>query len=211
MGRFTAAEAIMRLSAKACFMTAVLTASLPLYGQQQQGLSDPNLLAKLSFDSSGVVESQGIEHICMAVSRDGAYRMIRRPVRDSLSSDPARLTERIQGAMSEQQLQQLKTLLDSSELRSLSGSHSGIIRQSAQTFGAEIPISDKQVSDGVLHLQWVDGDGKSPFPPPVNKIVVWLHHFEPVNAKPLANLEVQDVCPSVGLERLQPSVASKLP
>jgi hypothetical protein len=201
----------MRLSAKACFMTAVLTASLTLYGQEQQGFSDPNLLAKLSFDSSGVVLSRGIQHICIAVSRDGAYRMMRRPVPGNLRSDPARLTERIQGAMSGEQLQQLKTLLDSSDLRSLSGDHSGIIRQSAQTFAAEIPISDRQVSDGALRVQWVNGDGENPFPPPVNKIVGWLNHFEPAKAKPLANLEFQDVCPSVALERLQPSVASNAP
>ncbi len=194
----------MRLPTKACVMTAVLTASLTQYGQEPQRFSDPNLLAKLSFDSSGVVLSRGIQHICMAVSRDGTFRMMRRP-------DPARLTERIQGAMSGEQLEQLKALLDSSDLRSFSGNHSGIIRQSAETFAVEIPIPDKQVSDGALHIQWVNGDGKSPFPPPVNKIFDWLNHFEPVNAKPLANLEFQDVCPSVGLQRLQPSVASNAP
>jgi hypothetical protein len=201
----------MRLSVKACWMTAVLTASLALYGQEHFHFSDPNLLAKLSFDSSGAVSMEGLQHVCIAVSRDGTYRLMRSPIPGMLSSDSARLTQRVQGTMSGEQLQRLKTLLDSSDLRSLSGNHSGIIRQSAETFAAEIPIADKRVSDGTLHVRWLNADGKNPFPLPLNKIVDWLNDFEPVNAKPLADLEFQDVCPSVGLQRLQPSVASNVP
>jgi hypothetical protein len=201
----------MRFSVKACLITAVLTAISTLYGQEHSHFSDPNLLAKLSFDSSGAVLIQGVQHICIAVSRDGTYRMMRSPILGMLRSDPARLAQRVQGTMSGEQLQRLKTLLDSSDLRSVSGNHSGIIRQSAEIFAAEIPAANKQVSDGTLHVQWLNADGQNPFPSPLNKIVDWLNDFEPVNAKPLADLEFQDVCPSVGLQRLQPSVASRVP
>lgn len=201
----------MCLSGKAVFLTAVLTASLALHGQEHPRFSDPNLLAKLSFDNSGAVLTPGIQHMCIAVSRDGTYRMMRSPVLGMLHSNPARLTQRVRGTMSGEQLQRLKALLDSSDLRSISGNHSGIIRQSAEIFAAEIPALGKEVSNSTLHIQWLDADGQSPFPGSVNKIVDWLNDFEPVNAKPLADLEFQDVCPSVGLQRLQPSVASNLP
>jgi len=207
----------MHLFAKSCLITAVLTASLSLCGQEQQRFSGPNLLARLSFDNSSALQSQRTRHICIAVDRDGSYRMMRGM--ESLRWIPRltpdwieRLeTQRLEGTMSQEQLLQFKALLESADFRSLSGNHGGLIRQSAEIFAAEIPVLGKQVSDGTLHVQWLNGDGESPFPPPVNKIVDWLNRFEPVNAKPLVNLEFQDVCPSVGLQLLQPTVASNMP
>lgn len=201
----------MRFNVMLLLMTSVLTTSVLLSGQERQHFSDPHLLAKLSFDNSGAVMIHGIQHICIAVFQDGAYRMVRRPVPGMFGSDPAQLTERTQGAMSEDQLQQLKALLDSPDLQSLEGNHGGIIRQSAETFAAEIPTHNKQVSERSFRIQWLNGDGQSPFPPPVSKILGWLNHFEPVNPKPLADLEFQDVCPSVGLQRVQPTIASNVP
>jgi hypothetical protein len=44
----------------------------------------------------------------------------------------------------------------------------------------------------------------------VRKIVDWMNGFEPGNAKRSANMEFRDVCPSGGLQFVQP-VASSLP
>lgn len=207
----------MRLYAKCILVAAVLTASLALFGQEQQRFSQPDLLAKLSFDNSGTRLSQGIQHICMAVNRDGSYRMIRTPgifrmiPRQSPDWPDRPGTDRLEGTLSQEQLLQFKTLLGPSDLRPFAGNHSGIILESAQIFMAEIPESDKQVSDRTLHIQLLNPDGKNPFPPAVSKIVDWLNGFEPKNAKPSADLEFQDVCPSVGFQLLQPSVASNAP
>jgi hypothetical protein len=227
MGKFASAEAIMCLLAKFVLITAVVTGSLALCGQEpqrysgpeHQRLSEPNWLAQLAFDSGGL-QSPGSQHICLAVDQDGSYRMLRRNAGLQMigtpNLDPAKPSdqdtlrklldpiERFQGTLSQEELLQLKTLLRSSDLRPLLGNHFALIRQSAETFTAEIPISDKQVSDGTLHVHLLNADGQSPFPPPVRKIVDWLNRFEPTNAKRSANLEFRDVCPSGGLQLVQP-------
>ena len=216
----------MRLYTKCFLMTAVLTIPLILSGQEHQRVSDPNLLARLAFDSGGL-QSPGSQHTCLAVDRDGNYRMMRinagvRMVRtpnldpagptntNEVIRTPPDPTERLQGTLSAEQLVQLQTLLGSSDLQPLSGNHFALIRQSAQTFSAEIPVAGKQVSDDGLHLHLLNADGQSPFPAPVRKIVDWLSRFEPKNAKPAADLEFRDVCPGGGLQLVQP-VASSAP
>jgi hypothetical protein len=222
----------MRVFAKLFLMAAVLTASLALCAQEHQPYSgpgqqrpaDPNLLARLAFDSGGL-QSPGSQHICLAVDRDGSYRMMRinaglRMV-GTLNLDPAKPdqdtarkllnpTERLEGTMSQKQLLQFKTLLGSPDLRPLSGNHFALIRQSAETFTAEIPVVDKQASDGTLHVHLLNADGQSPFPEPARKIVDWLNRFEPTNANRSANLEFRNVCPTGGLQFVQP-VASSAP
>jgi hypothetical protein len=225
MGKVVPAEAIMRLYAKTCLTIAILTASLAMYGQAHYHFADTNLLARLAFDSGGL-QSPGSQHTCLAVDRDGSYRMMRtneglRMIR-TLNLDPAEplsnedirtlldSTQRLEGTLSPEQLLQLKTLLESSDLRFLSGNHFALIRQSAEIFTAEIPVLDKQVSDSSLHVHLLNADGRTPFPAPVRKIVDWLSRFEPTNAKRSANLDFQDVCPSGGLQLVQP-VASDMP
>lgn len=194
----------MNLFVRSCVVAAALTASLGVRAQEHSRFYDPNLLARLSFDNSTALETQGSQHICIAVSKDGSYRMVRRLVR--LVGAYSML--RLEGTLPEEQLQQLQKLVGSSDLRFLPGNHTGLIRQSAESFAAEIPILGKQVGDGTLHVQWLNADGESPFPPPVSRILDWLNHFQPGSAKLLADLEFQDVCPSVGFKLLQPSVAA---
>jgi hypothetical protein len=208
----------MRLYAKCFLMAALLTASLALCGQEHQRSSAPNLLARLSFDNSGALQSQESRYICLAVDRDGSYRMMRASgsFRMIPSQEPDWIhhldgTQRLKGTMSQEQFQQFQTLLGSSDLRSLSGNHGGIVRQSAQIFTAEIPSLGAEVSDSTLRIQWLNGDGANPFPAPVRKMIDWMNHFEPKNAKPAADLEFQNVCPSVGFQLLQPSIASNVP
>ncbi len=193
----------MHFYTKMCLLAAVLATSLSLYGQEHYHFSDPDLLARLSFDNNAL-QTHGTQHICIEVSKDGSYRMVRR------LADPSPM-QRLEGTLSQQQVQKLEKLVGASDLKSLSRNHPGVIRQSAETFAAEIPVLDKQVSDGTLHLQWLNADGQNPFPAPVSRIVDWLNHFEPENAKPVASLEFQDVCPSMGLQLLQPSMAANAP
>jgi hypothetical protein len=199
----------MRLYAKCFLMTAVLVAPLMLYGQEHFHFSDPNLLARFSFNS-GAPGLLGGGHICIAVNRDGSYRMMR-------TNEPLRMvrtpnldsTEHLEGTLSQEQLLQFETLVQSSDLRPLSGLHVALIRQSAETFTAEIPVLGKQASDGTLHVHLINADGENPFPAPVRKIVGWLNRFEPTDAKRSADLEFREVCPSGGLQLVQP-VASNV-
>ncbi len=193
----------MRLCAKSSVMAIVLMACVSLYGQEAKPAHSPDLLARLSYDNSAALQTEGVRHVCIAVFRDGDYRIVR-----TLESEPA---QRLQGTMSAEQLQQLRTLLESSDFRSLSGSQSGVIRESAETFAAEIPKTGKQPFAGTFLVQWLNADGENPFPTPVTKVVDWLNRFEPGHAKPFSRSEFQDVCPSAGMRLLQPSVAANVP
>jgi hypothetical protein len=198
----------MRSYLKVLLTAAVLFTSVSLWAQEVQ--VHPDLLARLSYERSAVVtgEGEGVRQVCIAVSRDGDYRIVR-----SLDSGK---TQRLQGTMAKEPLQQLKALLDSAGFQGLSGNHGGLIRGEAESFGAEIPLADvpgiEAPSDlpRARRLQWLNADGESPFPASVSKVVHWLTHFEPKDAKELEYVEHQDVCPSVGLRLLQPSMAENL-
>jgi hypothetical protein len=220
----------MRLYARFFLMAALLAASLALCGQDQQHSSGPNLLARLEFDSGGLL-SPGSEHVCLAVDRDGSYRMMRintglrmiqtlnlepdQPIvviEDNGTNGTTRRLldpiERFTGMLPPEQFLQLKTLVGSSDLRPLAGNHVALIRQSAETFTAEIPALDKQVRDGTLHVHLLNADGQSPFPAAARKIVDWLNGFAPKDVKPAADLEFRDACPGGGLQLVQPVAAT---
>jgi hypothetical protein len=192
----------MQPYAKTFLTAAVLLVSVGLWAQEVYHSLDPDLLARLSYDSSAVVQGEGVRHICVAVSRDGDYRIVRSPNRGQ--------TQRLQGKMPQEQFQQLKTLLESPEFRGLSGNHGGLIRQESESFGAEIPVPGPQREAGAQRLRWLSADGESPFPDSVAKVIQWLKHFEPMDGKPFVYAEYPDVCPSSGLRLLQPSVAANL-
>lgn len=192
----------MQPYAKTFLTAAVLLVSVGLWAQEVYHSLDPDLLARLSYDSSAVVQGEGVRHICVAVSRDGDYRIVRSPNRGQ--------TQRLQGKMPQEQFQQLETLLESPEFRGLSGNHGGLIRQESESFGAEIPMPGPQREAGAQRLRWLNADGESPFPDSVAKVIHWLKHFEPMDGKPFVYAEYPDVCPSSGLRLLQPSVAANL-
>jgi hypothetical protein len=192
----------MQPYAKSFLTAAVLLVSVGLWAQEVYHSPDPDLLARLSYDSSAVVQGEGVRHICVAVSRDGDYRIVRSPNRGQ--------TQRLQGKMPQEQFQQLKTLLESPEFRGLAGNHGGLIRQESESFGAEIPMPGPQREAGAQRLRWLNADGESPFPGSVDKVIHWLKHFEPTDGKPFVYAEYPDVCPSSGLRLLQPSVAANL-
>jgi hypothetical protein len=194
---------------KSFLRASILLLSATLWAQEVY--HEPDLLARLSYQRSMIAPEEGedVRQVCLAVSREGGYRIVRFLDRG--------LTQRLKGKMEKEPLQQLKTLLDSADFRALPGDHGGLIREYAETFAAEIPIPGWQPVPGIdlpsaiqpaRRLQWLNADGESPFPRPVSKVVDWLKHFQPTNGKDLEYVEYRDVCPTVGLRLLQPSEAS---
>jgi hypothetical protein len=186
---------------------AIVLAGSSLWAQERNHPQDADLLARLSYDRTATMQDEGVRQVCVAVSRDGDYRMAR-------MTDSGEM-QRVRGKMSKEQLEDLKKLLESTEFRTLSGTHGGLIRREAENFEAEIPASTP-ASEGVpqesdvpptRRLQWLNADGEKPFPESVAKVVDWLKHFTPTGAKPLDE-QYRDICPSVGLRLLQPSVAT---
>lgn len=176
-----------------------------VWGQERS--ENPDLLARLSYKTSTVVSRDGVRQVCLAVSRDREYRIIR------LASDGQTL--RMRGKMDKEQYDRLAALLGSEKFRALSGNHGGLIRQDAETFAAEIPFGDRLRADGTREwmereawrLQWLNADGANPFPDAVAKIVEWLGRFQPRNGKEFEYAEFPDVCPSVGMQLVQPTIA----
>jgi len=185
----------MRTYTKLFLTAAVLLCSIGLWAQEAYHADDPDLLARLSYDRSAMVQGEDVRQVCIAVSRDGEYRIMR-----SLTTGEM---QRLQGTVPQEQLQQLKALLKSPEFKALGANHGGgLIRQDSESFAAEILRKD-----GPQRLQWLNADGESPFPAPVAKVVDWLKHFEPKNGKAFEYAEYPDVCPSSGFRLIQPSVA----
>ncbi|HKI26029.1 MAG TPA: hypothetical protein VKA07_06870 [Candidatus Sulfotelmatobacter sp.] len=185
----------MHVCAKRFVMATILLAS-PLWSQEVHHTDNPNLLARFSYESSATQQENADRRVCMAVSRGGDYRILR------LRDDGQTVLR--EGKMLDEQFKQLQDLLSASEFRALSGSHGGVIRNEAETFSAEI----SRGPDKAQRVQLLNADGGNPFPGSVKKLVDWLENFQIKNGNSLDDAESADVCPSVGLRLLQPSVAT---
>jgi hypothetical protein len=113
--------------------------------------------------------------------------------------------QRLHGKLPDEQLGQLKKLISDSDFRLLSGSHGGLVRKEAESFGAEIFRNPRP--NGTQHVQWLNPDGQGPFPGPVVQVVAWLKRLDPKDGKPFVYAEFPQVCPSMGLRLLQPLTA----
>ncbi len=196
----------MHRCSKMLLTTALVVAASISVAQEPYHSPDPDVMARLSYDNSGVVQQGNVRHVCIAVSRDGEYRIVR--------SLPLIPPERLHGKMSKEEFSQWSKLLGATEFQRLSGYHGGLVRQDAETFGAEIPVRNsshldtaRQWPEPSWRLQWVNGDAGNPFPPSVSRLVDWIKRFQPDNGKTFEYTDYQDVCPTVGLRFLQPSVA----
>lgn len=199
----------MHLGAKTLLTAAILLVASIAVAQEPDHSPDPDLMARLLYDDSGVVSHGNVCKVCVAVSRNGDYRI----VRWSENSQ----TQRLYGKMPPKDFRQFSDLIGASEFRSLSGSHGGLIRQEAENFVAEIPLgywlhaavpeAKKAIEKETWRLQWLNGDGENPFPSSVSKVLDWLHHFQPRDGKSFEEVEFPNVCPAGGLRLLQPSVA----
>jgi hypothetical protein len=192
---------------KMLLTSAIVLVASGSIAQERYHPPDPNLMARFSYDISGVVRPGNVHHVCIAVSRDGDYRIVR-------ALDDGQ-TRRLHGKMPKEEFRRLTNLLDAAELRNLSGYHGGLIRRDAESFAAEIPLREGWHEDGAgnwieheaWRLQWVNPGGESPFPVPVSKLVDWLRRFEPNDGKSFDYADYPDVCPTGGLRLLQPAIA----
>jgi|GEM_PF-2558273 hypothetical protein len=193
-------------------LTTLLLVASGAMAQERFHTPDPNVMVRLSYDNSGVEQSRNPVHVCIAVSRDGEYRFVQALGPNAPQDVPA---ARYHGKMSKEELRQLTKLIQSDELRDLSGSHGSLIRQTAESFAAEIPFGNRSGDDDSSEspearswrLQWVNGDGENPFSGPVLKLVDWLKDFQPKNARGFEYSDYADVCPVIGFRRLRPSIS----
>jgi hypothetical protein len=178
-------------------LAALLGTSVSLSAQEIYRLHDPDVLARLSY-------STFTTQICLAVTLDGSYRILRST--EDMHDGP----QRLQGKLSQKEFQELQARLDSPGFKALGSNHAGLIRQNAENFAAEIPVpgSKGEAGDRTQWLQWLNADGENPFPASINKLISWMRNFPPKNARSFTYEEFPDVCPSIGLSLIQPSVAA---
>ena len=115
----------MRPGAK-LLLTTLLLSTISIWAQERYRSQDPDLLARLSYQSSPMSDP-GFQQICITVSRTGNYRMV--------FWKNGKIG--FEGKMTADQLNHLKTLL-TANLRSLPGNEAGIIRDHSESFMAEI-------------------------------------------------------------------------
>jgi len=197
----------MRAYARALLTSSILLIPFGVWGQKAAQSEKSDLLARLSYETSVVTQRDGVRQVCLAVSQDREYRIMR------LENNGQ--TQRLHGTLTKEQFEQLTKLLDSPKFRTLSGNHGGLIRQDAESFAAEIPLTGKEQPGGIplgsvpqaRRFQWLNPDGESPFPDSVAKIVDWLQQFQPKDGKEFEYAEFPNVCPAGGLRLVQPAVA----
>jgi hypothetical protein len=190
------------------FVAALL--SIGAWAQESARENDPDVLARHSYHSFPFAADDGVRDMCIVVSSAGDYRLMR-----SLWNGT---TQRLQGRIPAEQFQQFKKAVFAEKFRGLSGHQwPGVIRGESESFAAEIPVPDgrsrmvlQRGEEKAQRLQWLNPDGESPFPPVVARVVNWLKRFEPKDGKRFDSVEFesQDVCPTVGLSFVQPSVAT---
>ncbi len=179
------------------FWTAIFVVplSVVVWGQDhaiRPGSEAP--MVRLSFHRGSAEVSDfddaAFTQVCLSVVRDGHYQM--RHV------SAKRGAEMLQGTLSPHELKRLGGLLGNADVRSQEGSSGGLLRNSAETFTAEV-----QRKDGVQRFTLTDTDGESPFPRSVLKIVAWLQGFDAQDAKHLA-VDTEDICPGGALQPVHP-------
>jgi hypothetical protein len=202
----------MHPCSKTLLMAAILLVASASIAQEVPPSADSNLMARLSYDNPRVALPGDVRRVCIAVSRDGDYRM--------LQVLAIGLTQRRQGKIPKEEFLQLSTLLGAADFRNLTNHGSPLLREEAERFRAEIPLGDRWRVEGDVkrlehkgwRLQWLNTDGESPFPPSVSKLLDWLQHFQPSAIKYGKHFEYDeysDVCFfGIGLLLLQPSVAN---
>lgn len=181
--------------------------SLPIWNQQSDTLNDSGLLARLAYETTAVARRGALRQVCVAVTRDGEYRIMR-----ATTDQP---TEFLRGELTKEQFARLKTLLDSPKFRAQASHAGALIRQDAEDLRVEVTGSIRENGDGsqrleesdAWRLQWLNADGDDPFPQSVAKVANWLQNFQPKNAKEFFYTEFPDVCPSEGFRLVQPGLA----
>src|SRR5882757_6363038 len=100
----------MHLYLRTLLTAATILAAFSLVAQEAPRSDDSDLLARLSYDDSTVARQVGdLRHVCIAVSRNGDYRIIR-----MMEDGQIRW---LHGKMPKEQFRQFATLLGASEFR----------------------------------------------------------------------------------------------
>jgi hypothetical protein len=198
----------MRFLSRLLWIVSILSVPLLLRGQEVQMPARAEVIARLAYDTTSVIQRGDLRHLCLSIRRDGEYEIIR-----STNEEP---TQYLRGQMPKDRFQELKSLLSSKEFRSQSGTRGGLIRQDSESFRAEMPAPLKTRADGsyvwpqaeAWRLEWLNADDAAPFPDSISKVVNWLQSFEPKDGKEFSYAEFPDVCPSLGFRLVQPIVAA---
>jgi hypothetical protein len=186
--------------ARTILVVALLGMSARLSAQEIYRAHDPDILARFSYNTFTT-------QVCLAIALDGSYRMVR------TAPDSYAGPQRLQGKLSKKDFQQLEARLADPGFRSLGSNHAGLIRQNAEDFAAEISVTGNsgEAADRTRRLQWLNADDESPFPAAIQKLVSWMKNFQPKDAHSFTYAEFPNVCPSIGLSFVQPSVAANQP
>jgi hypothetical protein len=140
-------------------------------------------LARISYKENGIIEQKGEQHadLCISVWKDGHY-LIRHGGEQGQ-------TQFFQGKMSDAQLKELQSILDTADFIALTDARGDLVRKE---FVAEV-----QRAKEVQQLVLVIPDDKQPFPAPAADVINWLLRFHPTDAVRLTNTEYRDICPKI--------------
>lgn len=186
------------MSSRAIAFLAILVLLAPAAISAQSGKLDRDgILARLSYQNTYAADWRTQEHsphVCFALYEGGRYR---------ISRVGKNGTENREGELSENELEQLTTMLKTLNSRG-SG---GIIHQGSESFTAEVARDDDKV-----HFLWINPDHKRPFPTNAAQLVEWLHNFKAPDSAPftLRELSNEPICPPASQKPVQP-VASAIP
>src|SRR5882672_61912 len=96
----------MRHFAKWTLASVALLMSISLAAQDVQRDRDPKFMARLSYDTTPPpTKGEELQHVCIAVTRDGDYRTIRQMQGEE--------TQRMRGKLPSAEFEQLKKFLES--------------------------------------------------------------------------------------------------
>jgi hypothetical protein len=182
------------MRSRAIFFGVILPLTTVICSAQSNKPSQ--LLARVSYNSES-------SRICFAVYKNGEFF---RSSRDGLTLlDPNALDgpRILQGKLSEEQLHQLKTLLEEIDFRPQA--RSGLVLNGADWFAAEIVQDHK-----TRHYKWVNADDQDPFPHSISELVGWLQNFKAQDARLVASrggLSSLRICPQMNIRQVQPVIA----
>jgi len=71
-----------------------------------------------------------------------------------------------------------------------------------------MPGNNGEAAARTQRLQWLNADDESPFPATIEKLVSWMKSFQPKDAREFTYAEFPNVCPSIGLSFVEPSIAT---
>jgi len=184
----------MRIVKISSVAIAIIIAAAALSGSENEN-PDVNapFLVRLAYEDNGVAGNVPRNAVCMAIWQEGQYRILRNG--DFVGP---RL---VQGSMSDAELKQLLSVLDSADFRNLSSARGDFVNRQF--------IAEVRHGEGVQHVVLVIPGRDEVFPKAAADMIHWLLTFKPQNAESLANSDSRNVCPLPNLSPYVPVTASR--